>query len=971
MLLYELRTSGGTAPALKTLLSLTYYTPNMSIFSSKKQKPREIDVSKPQPANGNAAKPQQPRQVPKNGPASSFSNAALSAGARTIQRAQIMAASRRRMNGETPDYSIEGAAKTSNKKHRASAPSDVSVSAARQAVQGAKSNGTADVKSKGTSSPQQKSSKEKRQSKDEKQSRANTMNTVGQPANMTPMKATAQPPNGAGSLGTASPPYVTPPMLQDSPTLGHDGFSNLPPKSNSVSAPTAVPVTTAGQAQAGATPQEIRVGRISRNDSGLDSKPGSSRDLMAESKSGRSSANGSKPSSVPPGVRAEEKSNRSSISSNYISRLDPGPSGSIFAASVESPTTMTAPAAPANDDDTGKRPRQTSRPQKFQLPETEVRKGRSSSGADKAPQPVQSPAGSFRGLNKIVAASQASSQMHSSAPQPRKEVPRKEVAPFAQSPRSSSPADSKSRGIDAQSDAASRTYTLPTSPPADGFRTAPTSKPNSPPRSRDSKHCKVESTGSQPKSAKSLTSASFVSQPGASQATQPFPPLSSTVPSDAPRSSISEMRPPISVLEGFKVNKRGHVLDEEGEVIGELFEGDLIDCVRQKCDANGDVLDESGTAVGRVRTVIKGTVLAPRWSISSATGGGLPLSNYNWARRNSNASQATYQTQLTQQSSAPAATFFNRMGASKVTTPAVEGNAFVAELDASTEVEAGPVIDHSEIFSPFGAAPRAESPSEMSNDERSNSDASKTEARRESVAEPPPKPVRKWTSRYFENNPLEGGQMPVSQPPSRRNSTANNTTVQSPKSTTSIYGAVSQTRGRAVIGPTLESLLEQDPSLLTPQPVARHGASTPNLHETPKNSGSQTPRPKSTQFGAPAPGLGSRLSVKSGYGNHQPIRRSPLGNYETTPPGTASGTGNLGVDDGTPRARSQPPPNRMGHKKGKRSVDTEDAAPAPGISLTKLQERRLNLIAGSGEKVVGKRKSSVFGFLRGRESAAA
>lgn len=61
--------------------------------------------------------------------------------------------------------------------------------------------------------------------------------------------------------------------------------------------------------------------------------------------------------------------------------------------------------------------------------------------------------------------------------------------------------------------------------------------------------------------------------------------------------------PSLNILSGLKVNKRGLILDEEGDPIGELFEGDIIDCVRQKADANGGVLDEYGRIVGRVRTL--------------------------------------------------------------------------------------------------------------------------------------------------------------------------------------------------------------------------------------------------------------------------------------------------------------------------------------------------------------------------------
>ncbi|KAM3416208.1 hypothetical protein BST61_g7814 [Cercospora zeina] len=59
--------------------------------------------------------------------------------------------------------------------------------------------------------------------------------------------------------------------------------------------------------------------------------------------------------------------------------------------------------------------------------------------------------------------------------------------------------------------------------------------------------------------------------------------------------------PPLSILDGFKVNKKGKILDEEGDAIGELVDGDLLDCVRQKANANGEVIDEYGRVVGRVR----------------------------------------------------------------------------------------------------------------------------------------------------------------------------------------------------------------------------------------------------------------------------------------------------------------------------------------------------------------------------------
>ncbi|WPH03006.1 Hypothetical protein R9X50_00588000 [Acrodontium crateriforme] len=75
----------------------------------------------------------------------------------------------------------------------------------------------------------------------------------------------------------------------------------------------------------------------------------------------------------------------------------------------------------------------------------------------------------------------------------------------------------------------------------------------------------------------------------------------------APSSHSSSQRnlqaPSLSILEGFKVNRKGKLLDEEGDLIGELYEGDLAECVRLKADAQGHVIDEYGSIVGRVRTI--------------------------------------------------------------------------------------------------------------------------------------------------------------------------------------------------------------------------------------------------------------------------------------------------------------------------------------------------------------------------------
>ncbi|KAF2482572.1 hypothetical protein BDY17DRAFT_252186 [Neohortaea acidophila] len=57
------------------------------------------------------------------------------------------------------------------------------------------------------------------------------------------------------------------------------------------------------------------------------------------------------------------------------------------------------------------------------------------------------------------------------------------------------------------------------------------------------------------------------------------------------------------ILEGRKVNKKGKVLDEDGEEIGELREGEISECLGKKINERGEVLDKKGKLLGRVNVV--------------------------------------------------------------------------------------------------------------------------------------------------------------------------------------------------------------------------------------------------------------------------------------------------------------------------------------------------------------------------------
>lgn len=61
--------------------------------------------------------------------------------------------------------------------------------------------------------------------------------------------------------------------------------------------------------------------------------------------------------------------------------------------------------------------------------------------------------------------------------------------------------------------------------------------------------------------------------------------------------------PDLDVLEGLKVNKKGKVLNEDGEEIGELTSGELSECAGKKINEKGEVLDADGNTIGRVKTL--------------------------------------------------------------------------------------------------------------------------------------------------------------------------------------------------------------------------------------------------------------------------------------------------------------------------------------------------------------------------------
>ena len=62
--------------------------------------------------------------------------------------------------------------------------------------------------------------------------------------------------------------------------------------------------------------------------------------------------------------------------------------------------------------------------------------------------------------------------------------------------------------------------------------------------------------------------------------------------------------PDLSILDGFKVNKSGVILNEDGEPIGQLVDGDLAECAGKKVNDKGEVIDKNGNVVGHVNVLL-------------------------------------------------------------------------------------------------------------------------------------------------------------------------------------------------------------------------------------------------------------------------------------------------------------------------------------------------------------------------------
>lgn len=66
-----------------------------------------------------------------------------------------------------------------------------------------------------------------------------------------------------------------------------------------------------------------------------------------------------------------------------------------------------------------------------------------------------------------------------------------------------------------------------------------------------------------------------------------------------PQELKDQLNPNVSILDGRKVNKKGNISDDDGEVIGKLSEDpDLKHCIGKKPNEEGEIRNDKGDDVG-------------------------------------------------------------------------------------------------------------------------------------------------------------------------------------------------------------------------------------------------------------------------------------------------------------------------------------------------------------------------------------
>lgn len=375
---------------------------------------------------------------------------------------------------------------------------------------------------------------------------------------------------------------------------------------------------------------------------------------------------------------------------------------------------------------------------------------------------------------------------------------------------------------------------------------------------------------------------------------------------------------PLSILDGLKVNKRGKILDEEGDPIGELVEGDIIDCVRQKANAFGQVLDDYGRVVGRVVTINRaadGSVVSPTTTMRSQ---GFSIDH----RPNMNQRYAPGDSQLVSPATPTLAKPFEYRQEEDPRQRAADLQAAAArsahepqaqiELDGSGYAEAAPLVDHSEIFAPPFIPSRSPKRSPAEPAPHMMESYFKPLEKTETSTDETPR-LRKWASRNLEQDreevstpkgpappmPTQPVQPPsessISRPSTRDTAVLDHTsTVSQSDSNTAAQDFISADQPKDIFPWMTNQNSTQDAAKWNPNiftfkggvpmnttsrqstSTARAGSMTSQSHSSP----STAPAPKQSYGAHLSSSPGSRSSKRTSF-QHQPHVKSPLSTHST------------------------------------------------------------------------------------------
>ncbi|GAB7360193.1 hypothetical protein MBLNU230_g7955t1 [Neophaeotheca triangularis] len=493
-------------------------------------------------------------------------------------------------------------------------------------------------------------------------------------------------------------------------------------------------------------------------------------------------------------------------------------------------------------------------------------------------------------------------------------------------------------------------------------------------------------------------------------------------------SSSSSQRmtmPPLVILEGLKVNKSGRILDEEGDPIGELVEGNIVDCVRQKANANGEVLDEHGAVVGRVVTLARGAESSFPQGASPAPVMHQPHGYFQphnimgalWSpdaisrRRESDISVSGRQTHH-------AYGHANDGILAPEPQRAIPDYRNMVELDASEIVQAPPVLDHSEIFLPdfqqAKSSPRGS--------EKDASEGALQPAKRESPPRPPRTAVESFVVEQskpeapaveLQSQKPEGRKLDVpvtaehheqlqkgpSRPARRaRPSSALQLTRSMSDNTLTTMSREPSTSRRMMTMDSVpeltaaEGLPDRSPALFSykgnipltdgPGVINVHGANGKPQTQRPVSLDNQasrgpafTPGSNPVHFGSKTPMAHQRLSqqsvqiprpaVKSRYSTNQPLVRSPLSSHETTPPDSDKSTSDDGTTATSYITSSRPPSVRTNYSTASASKPRTYFTHAGRVVVDSGREEPLSRTASrSSSTPAASARSSVVGGER-------